>query len=85
MGKSPKEADVALNEEQQRIASAYSELAKHPSAQTVFDDLTTFAGSLPIEQATGAWALLGRVFLRASALRRDRSRAVTATKTRGDG
>ena len=63
-----------MNEDQARVASAYAELAKHPQAQIILDDLTSFAGGLPIEQAAGAWAVIGRLLLRGSALRREAAR-----------
>jgi hypothetical protein len=63
-----------MNEEQVRVASAYTELAKSPHAVTVLDDLQTAIRGLPVEQQAGAWALYGHVQLRASAIRRDRAR-----------
>ena len=72
-----------MTPEQQRIATAYSELSKSPHVATVLDDLTAFVGGLPLEQAAGGWAVVGRLLLKASALRRDKARPPAApAKTR---
>ncbi len=72
-----------MNEEQTRIATAYAELSKSPHALVVLDDLTAFVGALPHEQAAGGWAVVGRLLLKSSALRRDRARgSVKSAMTR---